>query len=112
MQIKFLSLTIPGENGTPVQIQAPSGIPASDQVGPFGQTVIVRSLRILFVVAILLAFFYIILAGISWITSGGDKQKVESARKKITFSIIGLSIVFAGYFILSLIGHFFGVTFF
>ena len=34
----------------------------------------------------------IIIAGISMVTSGGDPQKVASARRSVLFALIGLTI--------------------
>jgi len=35
---------------------------------------------ILLILSALIAFFYLIMGGISWITSGGDKAAMETAR--------------------------------
>ena len=64
----------------------------------------------LFIIASLAFFFMLILGGIKWITSGGDKGKVESARSQITAGLIGLVIVFAAWAILNIIENFFGVN--
>lgn len=63
----------------------------------------------LLIIAALLSFLYLILGGISWITSGGDKAKMEEARNKITHSIVGLIIVGAAWAIMMLIQNFLGV---
>ena len=62
------------------------------------------------IIAALLAFLYLILGGISWITSGGDKAAMETARNKITHAIVGLIIVGAAWAIMVLIQNFLGVT--
>lgn len=49
-----------------------------------------------------------IVGGVSWITSGGDKAKLEEARNRITNAFIGLLIVVAGWSILALVGQFLG----
>ena len=51
----------------------------------------------------------IILSGYDWISSGGDKGKIETARNKITYSIIGLTIVVSAWVIISLIGKMLGL---
>jgi len=63
----------------------------------------------LFIAGFLLAFMELLLGGISWITAGGDKQKLELARDKITNSIIGIIIVGAAYALTSLVAKFFGL---
>lgn len=62
------------------------------------------------VIAVLIALFFLILGGIRWITSGGEKAKVDSARQTITAAIIGLVIAFLAFFILSLALSFFGLS--
>lgn len=62
---------------------------------------------LIFVIAVIVALFYLIYGGIRWITSGGDKGAVEAARQHIIAAVIGLVIVFLSYFVVSLIMQFF-----
>lgn len=55
--------------------------------------------------------FQFLIGGFNWITSGGDKAKLQSARDRITHSIIGLIIVVISVAVLSLVGQFFGIDF-
>lgn len=64
----------------------------------------------LLIIAALLAFLMLILGGIQWISSGGDKAGMESARNKITHAIVGLIIVGAAWAIMILIQNFLGIT--
>lgn len=64
------------------------------------------------VLAVVTALFLFIWAGIQWVTSGGDKEKVASAQKKIVYGVIGLVIVLGSFMILNIIGFFFDVDFF
>lgn len=64
----------------------------------------------LLIIAALLAFFFLILGGIQWITSGGDKAGMEAARNKITHAIVGLIIVGAAWAIMILVQSFLGIT--
>jgi len=61
-------------------------------------------------IAALLVFFYLILGGIQWITSGGDKGKTEEARNKITAAIIGLIVLAASYAVLQIMLKFLGLN--
>lgn len=63
-----------------------------------------------FLFASLLFVFWFILGGIRWITSGGDKNKVEEARGTVTNAVVGISVLFALYMVLSLFGKFFDVN--
>lgn len=67
-------------------------------------------LSFVMIIAALLVFFYLILGGIEWITSGGDKAKTEGARNKITSAVIGLIVLAASYAILTLALNFLGFT--
>jgi len=65
-------------------------------------TLISNSLNIIMLVAAILVFLYLMLGGIEWITSGGDKGKTEGARNKITAAIVGLIVLAASYALLQL----------
>ncbi len=68
-----------------------------------------KSISAIIMVAGLATFMYLIYGGISWITAGGDKGKIEEARSKITNGIIGLSIVASAWAIYLLLDYFFGI---
>ena len=68
------------------------------------------AVEFILIIAVLIALFFLIWGGIRWITSGGDKAKVESARGTIIAAIIGLVIAFLAFFILSLALSFFGIS--
>ncbi len=53
-------------------------------------------------IAFILAFLYLILGGIAWLTSGGDKGNIEAARNKIVAALVGLVIVAATWAIFQL----------
>lgn len=66
-------------------------------------------LRAVLAVGALLVFAYLVLGGIEYITSGGDKGKTEKSRDKITAAIIGLIILAASWAILNLALSFLGL---
>ena len=74
-------------------------------------TFISMVIGVMTVVAIIWFLFTLITGAISIIGSGGDKQALESARKKITTGVVGLVVVIASIFILDLIGTIFGIDF-
>lgn len=83
--------------------------PANIKIGDVGM-LISALVGVLLILAALMAFFFLILGGIQWITSGGDKAGMEAARNKITHAIVGLIIVGAAWAIMILIQNFLGVT--
>ncbi len=64
---------------------------------------------LLFLFAFLLTLLYLIMGGLQWLTSGGDKASLEQARNKVTNAIVGLIIVAAAYAIFTLVGQFLGL---
>jgi hypothetical protein len=56
----------------------------------------------------LLVLFYLITGALQWITSGGDKGKIEQARNKMFAAVVGVIIVAASYSILLLVLNFLG----
>lgn len=66
-------------------------------------------ISLILIIAALVFFFILVIGGIKWILSGGDKAQTESARNQITSALIGLIIVFAAWAILRLIDTFFGI---
>jgi len=64
---------------------------------------------VIFIVAGLAAFFYLILGGFQYITSGGDKASAQTARDRITYAILGLAIIAAAAAILGVAQAVFGI---
>lgn len=79
-------------------------------IGPTDMsTLISNGIKVLMGGAAIIAFFFLIIGGIQWITSGGDKTNTQAARDKITAALIGLAIVAVSYALMTLLGQFFGI---
>lgn len=102
---RLLALAI---GGTP--IPKPSGLP-DFQVGDVGQTLIQKIIIMLIILAVILCLFFLVTAGIKWITSGGDKEGIAHARLQIIYALVGLVVVFLSFLIIKVIGGVFGVNF-
>lgn len=74
-------------------------------------TVVQNVIIFIIIIAVVIAIVYLLYGGIKWITSGGDKAQVESARNHITAAIVGLIIVFLAIFIISVVLTLFGLKF-
>lgn len=61
------------------------------------------------IIAIIWFVFLFISGAIAYMSSGGDKNAIESARKKITNGIVGLVIVVIAIFVIKLIGYLIGI---
>lgn len=84
------------------------GTPDTIKIHSLG-TLIGNALGILLIIAAIAAFLFLILGGIQWITSGGDKAGLEAARNKITNAIVGLVIVAAAWAVMLLVSQFLGI---
>jgi len=76
----------------------------------FFQDLLPRMVGLAFLVGVLVFFFIMMLGAIQWITSGGDKAGLESARGKITSAIVGVVILFSLFALLKIIEDFFGIN--
>lgn len=72
-------------------------------------TIFRNSYTIFLILCVILSLIYMVIGGIQWITSGGDKTKLDAARKKITYAIIGLIVAFMSFLIINVLGYLFGV---
>ncbi len=68
-------------------------------------TIIGNGIRILFVVAAIAFIFIFIWGAFDWIVSGGDKEKLANARKKIIAAITGLTLLALAFVILWVVGE-------
>lgn len=96
-----LALTI---NGTP--IEAPREVPTggSDTLG----NLISMGMNLLFVGGVLIAVMMIVYSGIQWILSAGDKERIQQARDRLTYTIIGVILIAAAFFIVKTVIILFG----
>jgi|SRR5581483_8270718 len=72
-------------------------------------TTISRMIGVITAVGFIWFTFQIIFGSLRIIASGGDKAAVEGARKQITSGVIGVVVMIAGIFIVSLIGTLLGI---
>ena len=75
------------------------------EIGPFISDVVGLMLS----VAAILTFVSLVYGGFLWILGGGDKDKLERARDRVTNAIIGLGITATAWAIFLLIDNFFGI---
>lgn len=61
------------------------------------------------IIAFIWFAFVFITGAIGIISSGGDKQALENARKRIVSGIIGLVVVVAAIFVIQLVGFLLGI---
>lgn len=76
----------------------------------FFQDVLPAGITLAFVAGSIIFLFTLITGAISWMTSGGDKQKVETARGRITSAIIGIILMLVAYALIGIIENFFNIN--
>lgn len=109
MLYDLLALTLPGANGQPGQtINPPASIPKGGLTTL--QSILSNGITLFLIFGILLTIITIIWSGIQWGSSGGDKAKLQSARNRITWAVIGFILLLLSFFILNIIGYFFKVN--
>jgi hypothetical protein len=87
----------------------PLSNPGADPVGVFSKF-ISSIIGVMTIIAVIWAVFSIITGAISIISSGGDKQALESARKRITMGIIGLVVVIVSLLLIELVAYLLGIS--
>lgn len=93
-------------NGTPIPV--PTGI-TNITADFLGQNIFQTGIAVLISIAVFLSFIFFIIGGLMWITSEGNKEKIQSAKNTLTYTIIGLIVVFIAFLIINIIQQFFGI---
>ncbi len=111
----MLSTLIANESFNIGQKAAEAGVPGAQNLadadrglGPF----ISGLLGAIMVIAAILVFLNLVWGSIEWITSGGDKAKVEKARDKMTQSMIGIIVLASILALFSVVQTFLGIEVF
>jgi len=73
--------------------------------------IISRIIGIMTIIAGIWFIFQFIIGAYSYITTGGDQQKMTNATKKITSALIGLIVIVTAYAVISLLGELLGFNF-
>lgn len=99
--MREFALTVGGQT-----IESPAGLPKSgNEAGIFS-----NAMSIFITITIVVTVIFVIWAGIQWVMSGGDKQKVAAARAKLTWGIIGLVVALSAFLLINMFSYFFGVN--
>lgn len=75
-------------------------------------TIINEFLKYLFPLAGLLLFAYLVMAGFSFLTSGGEPKAMEQAKEKITHALAGFLLIFVAYWLVQLLEFIFNLKIF
>jgi hypothetical protein len=99
--MKYLSLKIPGYGDVQTPENIPSGANAPSDIINLGLGIIVT-------IGIVASLIFLLYAGVLWITSQGDKAKLDRARRTITYAIVGLIIILLSFTIVRIVGFLLG----
>lgn len=72
-------------------------------------TVLQTAVALAFFLAVIFCLIVLLWSGWNWMSSGGDKQKLQQARQRLVYAIIGLAVVFLSLLIMQVLGKFFGI---
>ncbi len=93
--------------GSPLTGQGPLGNPLNAEYTFVG--ILTTIIGLMTIIAGIWFIFLLIIGGISWMTSGGDKGKLASARSQMLSGAIGLTIVVAALFLAEVFGGLIGL---
>lgn len=106
--MKYLSLSIPGTNGTPMRID--SGLPVpTGGLSTTGINAISVFVTLIVIVAIFFALWSVGKGGLQLIQSKGQKEEIQKGRERIFYALFGLIMIFLSFAFISAISAFFGV---
>lgn len=73
-------------------------------------TIVTLGISLVIMIAAIVFFFMLIMGGLRWITSGGERAVIEVARRQIRDAIIGLLIVLVIFFLMQFINGVLGIN--
>jgi len=98
------------QSAAPTKIQVPVGKPplvGASFEGIIG--IITQLINWLFIVLLVLAVLFIIMAAFSYLTAGGDEEKVAAAHKKVIYAVVAVAVAFLAQGVSFIVGELLGV---
>lgn len=93
----LLSSPVSNVFGTPVKPPGPTWTSPVEGIS----RVMIFGIRFALIVGIILVLFYLLWGALDWITGGGDQDKIDKARQKMTNAVLGIVIMVAALGIFS-----------
>lgn len=69
-------------------------------------------ITLFFIVGSLATLIYFLMGALSWITSGGEKQGLETAKNRLTAALVGIIVLASTFAVLQILGSVLGIDFF
>jgi len=97
--------TIGSGSGFPLPV--PSGSGGAAEIARVISTIV----GFITIVAGIFFLFQFLIGGIEWISSTGDKQKLEKAQNRLSYAFLGLVVVVGAYGFSAIVGSILGFDF-
>lgn len=81
--------------------------PPGCEGGVDAMKIIGSAVNVLLFAAFVIALIFLVIGGIRWIVSGGDKEGTTKARETVTSALIGLAVVLAAWVLINIILKYF-----
>lgn len=99
--------------GTVSPPPALKGLVDKDPTGVGGISIFLSNLiALIYMLAMFVLVFMLVWGAWDWITSGGEKEKLDGARKKLINAIIGITLFAVAFAVIKVLGVFTGFEFF
>jgi len=98
--------TVYAEGSGTINITAKGGIDEVQNVGDL----ISAGIGTAFLISFLLVFVMLVMGGVQWITSGGDKENTQKAKDRLTSALVGLAIIGGAWALMKVVEFFFGIS--
>lgn len=86
------------------------GLPKAQGIDFFTKELVPFLISVALFLAFVLSLIFLIVGGIMYMTSGGNKEGMTKARTTITYALIGLVLALLSFIILGIIGQLFDVN--
>lgn len=103
----FLMGKVFAANPPPITIAPPTGFTGIENITL--EKVISVGIQIIIIGAVLVAFVFLMIGGVKWITAGANKEAAADARGTLTAAIVGLVIIFLAWAVITFVGNIFGI---
>lgn len=71
-----------------------------------------RFISLIYVIAAVVLILMLLWGAFDWMTSEGDKEKLEAAKRKLLAAIIGIALFAVAFAVIQVLGQFTGFKFF
>lgn len=87
----------------------PTGTPGADNAFMTIGDVISRVMVFMFPIAGIILFIVLVAAGFEYMNSAGESSKIDSAWKKITYSLLGFGLLLVSFFLVRTVAMILGL---